>query len=117
MPLGRTTLLAFRFNGKCRTCQHPASAIVWKIKHAGVPEKRVRQLARVAAQGFQEGTVDVERQNGVSVVCSACGGRVLVSEVKGRFKHDVPCDARCTTARGHNCECSCGGANHGADWA
>ncbi len=23
------------------------------------------------------------------------------------------CDARCTNAKGHNCECSCGGANHG----
>lgn len=23
------------------------------------------------------------------------------------------CDARCQTARGSNCECSCGGANHG----
>lgn len=23
------------------------------------------------------------------------------------------CDARCMNATGHNCECSCGGANHG----
>jgi hypothetical protein len=23
------------------------------------------------------------------------------------------CDDRCTHARGHKCECSCGGANHG----
>ena len=23
------------------------------------------------------------------------------------------CDARCMNARGHDCECSCGGANHG----
>ena len=23
------------------------------------------------------------------------------------------CDARCMNAKGHNCECSCGGANHG----
>jgi hypothetical protein len=23
------------------------------------------------------------------------------------------CDARCTSARGHNCECACGGAMHG----
>jgi len=23
------------------------------------------------------------------------------------------CDARCMNARGNNCECSCGGANHG----
>lgn len=24
------------------------------------------------------------------------------------------CDARCMSAIGHNCECSCGGKNHGA---
>lgn len=23
------------------------------------------------------------------------------------------CDARCLNAKGHNCECSCGGSNHG----
>lgn len=23
------------------------------------------------------------------------------------------CDARCETAKGHKCECSCGGKNHG----
>ena len=23
------------------------------------------------------------------------------------------CDGRCINAKGHNCECSCGGANHG----
>ena len=23
------------------------------------------------------------------------------------------CDGRCIHAKGHNCECSCGGANHG----
>lgn len=24
------------------------------------------------------------------------------------------CDARCTSAKGNNCECSCGGVNHGS---
>lgn len=24
------------------------------------------------------------------------------------------CDARCRNAKGHDCQCSCGGANHGA---
>lgn len=34
--------------------------------------------------------------------------------VKGTYSADVPCDARCTNAKGHLCTCSCGGANHGA---
>lgn len=29
---------------------------------------------------------------------------------------DCPCDGRCTSAKGPNCDCSCGGANHGADY-
>ena len=26
------------------------------------------------------------------------------------------CDARCRNAKGHNCECSCGGENHGVSY-
>ena len=34
-------------------------------------------------------------------------------EIIGTFKAGVKCDARCQGAIGHDCECSCGGANHG----
>jgi hypothetical protein len=27
------------------------------------------------------------------------------------------CDARCENAKGHNCECACGGANHGKGYS
>lgn len=27
--------------------------------------------------------------------------------------NDTPCDGRCTSATGPNCDCSCGGRNHG----
>lgn len=33
--------------------------------------------------------------------------------VKGRLVPDHKCDSRCTNATGPNCDCSCGGANHG----
>lgn len=36
--------------------------------------------------------------------------------VQGTLNPDHVCDSRCTGAVGHNCECSCGGANHGANW-
>jgi len=32
-------------------------------------------------------------------------------------KEGHKCDARCMNARGHNCECSCGGVNHGKNFA
>lgn len=47
--------------------------------------------------------------------CPVCGSRHKAERVI-EFKawptmHK--CDARCETAKGHKCECSCGGANHG----
>lgn len=33
--------------------------------------------------------------------------------IQGRYNAEIKCDGRCMGATGHNCECSCGGANHG----
>lgn len=52
-------------------------------------------------------------------VCE-CGGRMQLMGRVGRDRKTLtaeinrcPCDSRCTHATGPNCECSCGGANHG----
>lgn len=34
-------------------------------------------------------------------------------EIEGTFSDVHTCDARCMSAKGPNCDCSCGGANHG----
>lgn len=55
----------------------------------------------------------------VTAECGACGGSIeyMGPVVRDRLVTDVkylcPCDERCTGARGPNCDCSCGGANHG----
>lgn len=36
--------------------------------------------------------------------------------VNGTYSERHKCNAKCTGAIGPDCECSCGGANHGADW-
>lgn len=41
--------------------------------------------------------------------------RVYGQRLEGHYTETVPCDARCTSAKGHKCECSCGGANHGTN--
>jgi hypothetical protein len=46
--------------------------------------------------------------------CEKCGTSMKSGVVKG-LKSDTPCDARCTSAEWVNCECSCGGENHGKD--
>lgn len=50
-------------------------------------------------------------------LCPKCGHLMTGKPVEGRVVESVPCDARCTGARGHTCDCSCGGKNHGKDWA
>jgi hypothetical protein len=45
-------------------------------------------------------------------VCS-CGRMMSFGQLKASLRLNHPCDARCLFARGPNCECSCGGANHG----
>lgn len=37
--------------------------------------------------------------------------------LNGKVNAEKHCDSRCETARGHNCECQCGGANHGIAYA
>lgn len=49
-----------------------------------------------------------------SVYCD-CGYPMAGKVVRGTLNDSVACNANCTGAVGHDCECSCGGANHGAD--
>lgn len=46
--------------------------------------------------------------------CPKCStpNTLEVSRIEG-FASEHVCDARCTGATGKQCECSCGGANHG----
>ncbi len=49
--------------------------------------------------------------------CPTCGKPMTYRKIEGYRNESVPCDARCTGARGHSCECSCGGKHHGEQWA
>ena len=49
-------------------------------------------------------------------LCAKCGKPMEHKRLESYVNEGVPCDARCTGARGHTCECSCGGAHHGQDW-
>lgn len=52
---------------------------------------------------------------GVCPQCSTDQRPVYVhwKQVNGRYSEKHICDSRCLNATGPNCECSCGGANHG----
>lgn len=46
-----------------------------------------------------------------------CGAKAKAEPINGHYSTQHVCDPRCTGARGNCCDCSCGGANHGAMWA
>ncbi len=50
------------------------------------------------------------------IECRACAEQGLQYAVVSGAVNGTPCDERCTNATGSDCECSCGGANHGATW-
>jgi hypothetical protein len=46
-----------------------------------------------------------------------CGSKNVLSGGVVTTKTTKPCDDRCMGAKNMVCHCSCGGANHGADYA
>lgn len=55
----------------------------------------------------------VERDISADVVPCACGRMPAGTEVRGRVTAHK-CDARCLASKGPQCECACGGRNHGS---
>lgn len=51
-----------------------------------------------------------------AVQCS-CGASVVHRRVVGKHDPHKVCDRRCRRAYSSSCECSCNGANHGADYS
>lgn len=42
---------------------------------------------------------------------------IVCKSVQGHVNEAVPCNSKCTSATGPHCECRCGGANHGGQYA
>lgn len=55
---------------------------------------------------------NLPRCSAPSVIRCRCGKPARGTEITGR-RTGHRCDARCMFATGPDCECSCGGANHG----
>ena len=79
----------------------------YRVDAAG---NRIPSAVWIAARvrGFIEYGGDTEHG-----ICPSCFRAMDYGQLKAYLKPEHKCDARCTGARGPNCECSCGGANHG----
>ena len=101
----RTTRMFFR----CQKCRKP-----W-----------AHDVALIDDLNYQSRRADFISKTIHAAACPLCEYVPLrhyphrfMGEVKGprlsRAEDRCPCDRRCTNATGPNCECSCGGVNHGS---
>lgn len=106
-----------RHNGKC-ACGRFLSVLAAKLPggHPGATRSAAVTESGVHLMGYN---VVVRKKNGQQVrgmqiphTC-ACGQAVTLFPVAGTLVPDHKCDARCEHATGHQCECACGGKNHG----
>lgn len=97
-----------RYNARCRRCNLAGSALLRKVK-----------LDMRPFNAFEDNAGDIISPFGMDYyaaewTCPGCGAPKAAAPVQGVFKAHIQCDARCESATGHKCECSCGGMNHGA---
>lgn len=52
-----------------------------------------------------------------ALACRGCGKAKFAYAIQGKFSAKHACNARCLASTGPQCECSCGGQNHGANHA
>jgi hypothetical protein len=94
-------------------CRRKACAHTWARDYPERDELQPRGWSRSPWYRL-DGTT--RRYLGTETTCPKCGDAHGIGQrVKGTFTA-CPCDPRCTSARGHDCQCSCGGANHGRAW-
>jgi hypothetical protein len=116
------------FLGKCKPCKRAvqASAIALETRDAtrdrmGKVISPTRVSWKIVGGSFTGHTTPLAAAwNGKwqwTVACPGCKAQVSLTAVKGTVSEEHICGARCLASTGPNCECSCGGANHGRSHA
>lgn len=111
-----------RHNAKCKRCKAAHSILATHARRADGCHETVAinavhagvwfaptTLVHVDADGFKH----LGHEGGIARVCE-CGAQLILRPVRGILRTSIKCDARCAHATGHDCECACGGKNHGA---
>lgn len=108
--------------GGCRKCAH-ASRVAWRdVQHLDsdrwASSARTGERVLMTPDGASYDRARPFILNGIAVSARCPDhGVYRLQSLRGRVVESVACDARCTGARGPKCDCSCGGANHGANHA
>jgi hypothetical protein len=93
------------------TCRNKACKKSWAFDY---PHRHTFSMGYGRKGGYSYRVIGDRRvQMGFDSTCPDCHREhARGNAVKGYTTAHV-CDARCTNATGPNCECSCGGKNHG----
>lgn len=105
----RTSTREVRYNGKCKACKKQHTALVTRVSKSTYRSDMIKRVSDSSTE-----TLEGRPWVWGSVAC--CGKPVTMKSVKGTRNPDIPCSAKCMASKGHVCECSCGGRNHGASW-
>lgn len=89
--------------GRCKECDFALFATRDNVTNVD-DFKGIRESGRAYRVG----------NNGHFARCDKRHKVFVLKTVKGTYSPDHKCDSRCLNAKGNNCTCSCGGANHGA---
>jgi hypothetical protein len=102
-----------RYNGKCKVCGEKKSflAIGWfECTRTNIFKGNISlmfQDAQGQALEANNGTVYFPHSN-----CRRA--YIALNPVFGTYSKEHECNEKCLSAIGHQCECQCGGKNHGA---
>lgn len=103
-----------RYNRVCKDCGARFSVLASEIPSPIGPRERLGHLHSAYrtddGREFSAYTGDPAKL----IYRCACGLLKTALPVVGRYRAETKCDGRCTAATGHDCECSCGGKNHGS---
>lgn len=108
--------------GKCKRCRKPArftdvqpgratftrDAADTIYVFAGANQPAFRLASGEIVQAYS-----LAWHSGFVATCAGCASHFVAVPVVGRFVAEKKCDGRCMGATGPNCDCSCGGKNHG----
>jgi uncharacterized protein YcgI (DUF1989 family) len=95
--------------GKCKACKQTVARdyneTMSMIKGKGMYQRQINVYGRNMGGRFIVASDDCN--------CPACGAFAWDAKSIQGVKSDHVCNDKCTSAKGFQCECSCGGENHG----
>ena len=96
-----------RYVAKCRRCNVVTTTLASRVGYADA-----NMGALMIDAAGESGTFGA-----ITIRCRGCGVPRAARPVRAIVRREIACNAKCHASTGHQCECSCGGKNHGSSHA